>query len=152
MGVTFPMGQAGADITGNVEIPGYPTSLIIDRNGQVAYYGLGVFVNGEAFEKLITLLMGDNYTSRQLWLYTIFVADQWGELVPNADLLIRTETTSEIVNVRDAGFTFIAATEPAEYHITIETLPEGYSAYEDEEAVTGSESAFLQLNAYKHSS
>ena len=149
MGLTFPMGQAGADITGNVDIPGYPTSLIIDRNGQVAYYGAGAFVNGEAFEKLVTLLMGDDYTGSQLWLYTVFVADQWGELVQNAELQIRTDNTSETVNVGEAGFTFVATTEPTTYHITIQALPEGYSAYDDEEAVTGAESGYFQLNAYR---
>lgn len=151
MGVTFPMGKAGADITGNVDIPGYPTSLIIDRNGRVAYYGAGAFVNGEAFEKLVTLLMGDDYPGRQLWIYTIFVADQWVELVQNAELQIKTDTTCETVSTGDDGFTFIVATAPTEYHVTIQALPEGYSAYEDEEVVTGAESAYFQLNAYKQS-
>ena len=149
MGVTFPMGQAGADITGAIDIIGYPTTLIIDRNGRVAYYGLGAFASGEAFESLVTLLMGDDYTGKQLWLYTIYVADQEGELVQNASLQISTDTTSETVNVGEDGFTFIVATEPTEYHVTVLALPEGYSTYEDEEVVTGSESAFFQLNAYK---
>ena len=151
MGVTFPMGLAGADITGNIDIPGYPTSLIIDRNGQVAYYGAGAFVSGEAFEKLVTLLMGDDYTGKQLWIYTVFVADQSLELVPDAELLVRTDTTSETVNVGDAGFTFIVATAPTEYHITVQALPEGYSDYEGEEIVTEAESAYFQLNAYRQS-
>lgn len=151
MGVTFPMGQVSADIINNVEIPGYPTSLLIDRNGRVAYYGAGAFVNGKAFEEMVTRLMGDDYTGRQLWIYTLFVADQWGELVQNADLQICTDTTRETVNVGEDGFTFIVTTEPTEYHITVQALPEGYSAYEDEEAVTGAESAYFQLNAYRQS-
>ena len=149
MGVTFPMGQAGADIVSNVAIPGYPTSLVIDRNGNVAYYGVGAFVNGEAFEKVVALLMGDGYTGKQLWLYTVFVADQWRELVYNAEIECRTDTSSEIMNTGDAGFTFMVAEAPTEYHFRIVSVPEGYSAYENEEVVTGSESDWFQLNVYK---
>ena len=151
MGVSFPMGQAGTDIINNVEIPGYPTSLIIDRNGQVAYYGAGAFVNGEAFEKLVTCLMGDSYTGKQLWIYTVFVADQELELVPDANVQFCTDTVCEVMNTGEAGFTFIVTEAPTEYHITIQSLPEGYSPYENEEAVTGAESGYFQLNAYKSS-
>ena len=151
MGLTFPMGQAGPDIIGNVEIPGYPTTLVIDRNGRVAYYGVGAFVNGEAFEKVVTLLMGDDYTGKQLWLYTDFVADQMGELVPNAEIRFSTETASETVSTGEAGFTFIVAEAPTEYHIQILSVPDGYSLYDNEDAVAGPESGYFQLNVYKRS-
>ena len=149
MGLSFPVGQAGADIIGSVEIPGYPTSLVIDRNGQVAYYGVGAFVNGEAFEAIVTRLMGDDYTSKQLWIYTVFVADQWGELVLNAEIQCSTDTTCEIVNTGEAGFTFMVAEAPTEYHLKVVSVPEGYSLYENEEVVTGAETGWFQLNTYK---
>ncbi len=151
IGVSFPMGQAGADISSNIEIPGYPTSLVIDRNGQVAYYAVGAFVNAAAFEKVITCLMGDDYTSKQLWLYTVFVADQLGELVQNADIQCCTDTTCEIMNTGEDGFVFVVAEAPTEYHIKILSVPDGYSMYENEEVITGSESGWFQLNAYKRS-
>ena len=150
LGLSFPMGQAGADIVNNVEIPGYPTTLVIDRNGQVAHYAVGAFVSGEAFEKVVTLLMGDDYTGKQLWLYTLFVADQQMELVQNAELQWSTDTESGTVNTGDAGFAFIVTEAPAEYHISLVSVPDGYTIYADNhEVVTGLESGYFQLNAYK---
>lgn len=149
MGVTFPMGQAGTDITGSVEIPGYPTSLVIDRNGMVAYYGVGAFVNDEAFEMVVTRLMGDDYTGKQLWLYTVFVADQMLDLVQNVNVQFCTDTACELVNTGEAGFATVVAETPTEYHIKILTVPEGYTFDEKEEAVTGGESGWFQLNTHK---
>ena len=152
MGLTFPMGQAGADIVSSFEISGYPTTFVIDRNGQIAHYELGAFVNGKAFEKVVTPLMGDGYTGKQLWLYTVFVADQYMELVPNVDIQFCTDSLCTVVNTGEDGFAFVVAEEPAEYHIRIQTVPEGYSLYEeDSEAVTGGESARFQLDVYKQS-
>lgn len=152
MGVTFPMGQAGADIVDNIEILGYPTTLIIDRNGYVAHYELGAFVNGEAFEKVITPLLGDGYTGKQLWLYTVFVADQNMELVPDVNIQFCTDTMCTLVNTGEAGFALMVAEEPTEYHIKILSLPEGYTPYDSEtEVVTSGESARYQLNVYKQS-
>ena len=155
MGLSFPVGQAGPDIINNVEIPGYPTSLIIDRNGNVAYYGVGAFVNGEAFEEMITRLMGDEYTGKQLWLYAVFVADQMGELVTNANIQCCTDTLCEVRNTGDAGFAYVVAETPTEYHVKILSVPEGYSLYDNEEeneaVIPGTESGWFQLNVYKRS-
>ena len=113
MGVTFPMGQAGADIVSSFDIYGFPTTFVIDRNGQVAHYELGAFVNGKAFEKVVTPLMGDDYTGKQLWLYTVFVADQQMELVPNVNIQFCTDTLCTVVNTGEDGFVFIVAEEPS---------------------------------------
>ena len=150
MGVTFPMGQAGADIVGSFEIPGYPTTFIFDRNGRIAHYEVGAFVNDKAFEKVVTPLMGDDYTGKQLWLYTIYVADQWMDLVQDVDIQVCTDTMCTVVNTGEDGFAFIVTEEPAEYHIKILTVPDGYTVYKDDtEAVTGGESARFQLNVYR---
>ena len=152
MGVTFPMGQAGADIISNDEIPGYPTTLVIDRNGQVAYYCVGAFVNGAAFEAIVTRLMGDDYTGKQLWVYTVFVADQMVELVPNANIQFCTDTMCTILNTGEDGFVFLVAEAPTEYHIKVLSVPEGYSLSEnDQEYAIGPESGWFQLDVYKSS-
>ena len=151
MGVTFPMGQAGADIVSSFDILGYPTTFVIDGNGQIAHYALGAFVSSKAFEMVVTPLMGDDYTGKQLWLYTVFVADQQMDLVQDVNIQFCTDTLCTVVNTGEDGFAFIVAEEPVEYHIKILTAPEGYSVYEEEEAVTGAESAWFQLNVYKQS-
>jgi len=109
-------------------------------------------VSGKAFEKVVTPLMGDDYTGKQLWLYTVYVADQYMDLVQNVDIQFCSDTLCTVVNTGEDGFVFIVAEEPAEYHIRILTVPEGYTVYEEEaEAVTGGESARFQLNVYKRS-
>ena len=149
MGLSFLVGQAGTDITGNIEIPGYPTTLIIDRNGQVAHYELGAFASGKAFEQIVTTLMGDDYTGKQLWLYTIYIADQNMDLVPNANVQCCTDTMCQLLNTGDDGFVFVVAEEPVEYHIKLLSVPDGYTIYADNEVVTNPESGRYQLKAYK---
>ena len=146
MGMTFPVGQAGADITDNIEIPGYPTTLVIDRNGQVAYYGVGAFISGEAFEKIVTSLMGDGYTGKQLWIYNFYVADQNLELVPDVDIQLCTDTACRMVNTGEAGFAFVVTEEATEFHVKIVSVPDGYTFNEDYERVAGPESDYFQLD------
>ena len=148
LGLSFLMGQAGADITGNIEIPGFPTTLIIDRNGQVAHFEPGSFVSGKAFEQLVTALMGDVYPGKQLWRYTILIEDQKMELVPNVNVQCCTDTMCQLLNTGDDGFVFVVAEEPVEYHFKLLSVPDGYTMSEDNEVVTNQSGRYL-LKAYK---
>ena len=149
MGLSFLVGQASADITGNIEIPGYPTTLIIDRNGQVAHFELGSFAGSKPFEQIVTALMGDDYSGKQLWLYTIYIADQNMYLVPNANVQCCTDTMCQLLSTGDDGFVFFVTEEPVEYHIKLLSVPDGYTIYADNEVVTNQESGQYMLKAYK---
>lgn len=70
-----------------------------------------------------TVTLSELLKTKEVVVLNIFVAEQWGELVQNASLQISTDSTSETVNIGEDGFTFIAATEPAEYHVTIQACP-----------------------------
>lgn len=63
--LTFPMGLAG-DALGFIELEAYPTTIFIDRNGNVGLVKVGAFVTREDFEEKVDLFLSEDYDGNPL--------------------------------------------------------------------------------------
>ncbi len=64
-GLSFPMGQAG-DALGFLNIYGYPTSILVDRNGRVGMVKVGAFVEEGEFEGKAAYFLSPEYDGKPL--------------------------------------------------------------------------------------
>ena len=64
-GLTFMVGMKNESID-SLTVGGFPTTYIIDRNGNIAYARTSAFVQSGEFEKVVTSLMGDDYSGKQI--------------------------------------------------------------------------------------
>jgi len=63
--LSFPMGLAG-DALGFLTIPGFPTTLFIDKSGNVGFIKVGAFVNPGEFEEKVNTFLSANYDGKPL--------------------------------------------------------------------------------------
>ena len=64
-GLSFPMGLAG-DIRSILTIPGYPTTLLIDRSGKIGLVKVGAFLSREDFEESVNYFLSPDYDGTPL--------------------------------------------------------------------------------------
>ena len=64
-GLSFPMGLAG-DALQFLSLPGYPTTLLIDRSGRVGMVKVGAFPSREAFEESVDHFLASDYDGNPL--------------------------------------------------------------------------------------
>ena len=63
--LTFPMGLAG-DALSFLKVPGFPTTLFIDKAGKVGFIKVGAFVNPGEFEEKVNAFLSANYDGKPL--------------------------------------------------------------------------------------
>ena len=63
--LSFPMGLAG-DALDFLTIPGFPTSIFIDRSGNVGFVKVGAFANREEFEGKVNTFLSADYNGKPL--------------------------------------------------------------------------------------
>ena len=63
--LTFPMGLKG-DALPSLTIPGYPTTLLVDRNGMVGLVKVGAFMSKEDFESKVDYFLSADYSGTAL--------------------------------------------------------------------------------------
>ena len=63
--LTFPMGLAG-DALGFLKISGFPTTIFVDKNGNVGFIKVGAFVNPGDFEEKVNTFLSANYDGKPL--------------------------------------------------------------------------------------
>ena len=63
--LSFPMGLAG-DALDFLTIPGFPTSIFIDRSGNVGFIKVGAFANREDFEGKVNTFLSADYNGKPL--------------------------------------------------------------------------------------
>ena len=71
-GLSFMVGMKNESID-SLKVGGFPTTYIIDRNGDIVFSMSGAFQNEEEFEKIVTSLMGDDYEGKQIARYIFAV-------------------------------------------------------------------------------
>ena len=60
-GLSFPMGLSGSELKETVGVPGYPTTLFIDRNGKVGFVKVGAFMAEGDFEAKVDHFLAPDY-------------------------------------------------------------------------------------------
>ena len=63
--LTFPMGLAGDGLS-FLSVPGFPTTLFIDRNGNVGFIKVGAFVDKGDFEGKVSTFLSPDYDGKPL--------------------------------------------------------------------------------------
>ena len=61
--LSFPMGLAG-DALDFLTIPGFPTSIFIDRSGNVGFIKVGAFASQEEFEGKVNTFLSADYNGK----------------------------------------------------------------------------------------
>lgn len=133
LGLTFMMGLDEGK-TDSIPVSGYPTTVIIDRNGKVVFCQSGTIPEEEIVEKLYTSFMGDDYDGSPVFMYTAMVADRT-QGVEGAVVRFTSDGDTQEVTTDADGFGVIFVNAPAKYQVTLESLPDGYKAKVDETSV-----------------
>lgn len=134
LGLTFPMGRIeNTGISEYMTLEGYPTTLFIDRNGNVCHFQLGAFPFDSPMRALADYFLSEDYDGTPATLYNVYVCDQDENPVPGVYVNFCTDTTCEPrVSDENGAICFVA--DPASYHLKILKVPEGYSFDADFEA------------------
>ena len=105
-------------------IEGVPTSVLVDRNGQVVWMEVGAMPSTQAFRDVFDeyLPKDDAYGEVK---YSVVVKDQNGDPVPGAVVSFCTDEACHPITADENGEAVYEA-ELGEYHVQVLSLPEGY--------------------------
>ncbi len=143
-GITFLVGRDESGLSDHFNVTGIPTSVAVDRFGNVVYVGVGCLIDETLFTNLFDQFLGDEYTQTQVRAEEITVADNYYAAlfidenlspVPGCMVSFCTDTacTTAVSNAQGtASFTG----DPQVYHIQIIKLPEGYHLLDESEQYT----------------
>lgn len=129
-GLTFLVGMKNESID-SYEVGGFPTTYIIDRNGNVAYGRTGAFLSGGEFEKIVTSLMGDDYTGKQIASYTFLVKSKDNQPMSGIQIHLSSDTVDETLTTDEDGLASYYTENAQELKVEILNLPEGYTSNAD---------------------
>jgi len=62
--LTFPMAKCGEEFAAAFELTAYPTTVVVDRYGMIAFVEKGAIPEAETFEKLFAYFTSDDYTQK----------------------------------------------------------------------------------------
>ena len=146
LGLTFPMGAAnGTGIIEYARLSAYPTTLFIDKSGNLVFYQRGAFLVGTQFKALADYFLSDGYDGTPAVAYNVYVCDQDSNPIPGVYVNFCTDTTCE-PRVTDEDGAICFAGKPQSYHLQILKAPEGYSFDADyEEAFDGAGGNWLYV-------
>lgn len=123
--LSFTMGIAEDNIS-FVPASGFPTTVIIDRNGKAVFCQSGTIPREEAFEALVTSFMGDSYEGKPVYLYTIITHTD-KVYVPNVSVRLTDGDYVEEITTDENGYYFLMKNEPHVYKAEVTAAPEGYT-------------------------
>ena len=135
--LSFPIAK-GNDSLGVIKTTMYPTTLIIDRTGRIGLWRVGSIPDAEAFEKIVTTFMGENYQPRQLGYYT-FIA------TPGTRFTVTSTKGEETYTAGENGKCDVFTDQPEDLKVKIIEVPEGYSIDGDGEIMSGTGSTCIFL-------
>ena len=130
-GLTFQVGMKNESID-SLTVGGFPTTYIIDRNGNISYARTGAFPENDEFEKIVTSLMGDDYNGKQIASYIFYTMDKDKQLVPGMQIHLSSDTVDETLTTDESGKASYYTENAQELKVEILNLPEGYTSNADE--------------------
>ena len=129
--LTFSVGMKNESID-SLTVGGFPTTYIIDRNGNIAYARTSAFVQSGEFEKVVTSLMGDDYSGKQIASYTFYVMDDDKQMVPGMQIHLSSDTVDETLTTGEDGMASYFTEAAQDLKVEVLNLPEGYTSNADE--------------------
>lgn len=140
---SFPIAK-GNDSLGVIKTTMYPTTLIIDRTGRIGLWRVGSIPDAEAFEKIVTTFMGEDYQPRQLGYYT-FMAAAGKNTIPGVRFTVTSEKGEETCTTGENGKCDVFTDQPEDLKVKIIEVPEGYSIDDNGEIMSGTGSTCIFL-------
>lgn len=123
--LTFPLAQDESfRFTRCFNIEGVPTSILVDRNGQVVWTKVGAMPSTQAFKDVFDEYLPKTEQYGEV-KYSVVVKDQSGEPVPGALVSFCTDEACHPITADENGEAVYEA-ELGEYHVQVLSLPEGY--------------------------
>ena len=145
--LSFPVAK-GNESLGIIKATMYPTTLIIDRTGRIGLWRVGTIPDAEAFEKVVTTFMGEDYQPRQLGYYT-FMAFAGRNTVPGVRFTVTSGKGEETFTTGEDGKCDVFTDQPEDLKVKIIEVPEGYSIDGDGEIMSGTGSTCIFLPVKK---
>ncbi|MBR2570860.1 MAG: redoxin domain-containing protein [Clostridia bacterium] len=144
-GLSFPMGSAtGTGLMDFLQVEAYPTTVFIDRGGNMNCAVVGSFPFPEAFESVVTYFLKEDYDGAPAALYGVYAFDQNDELVPGVTVNFCTDTVCQPAVTNENGV--ICFTGPLDnYHLQVLQVPEGYTFDESFDAYVSEESGWVGI-------
>ena len=105
-------------------IEGVPTSVLVDRNGQVVWTEVGAMPSTQAFRDVFDEYLPKEETYGEV-KYSVVLKDQNGDPVPGAVVSFCTDEACHPITADENGEAVYEA-ELGEYHVQVLSLPEGY--------------------------
>ena len=134
-GMTFPIANdADAGLADLFVTKGIPTTILVDRFGNVALIEIGAQPSVDFFSNAFDILIGDDYTETRMidseelagdpvWL--VYFYDQNGAPVPGCIINFCSDTVCTPVVSNGAGLAIFQGPAYA-YHLQVIKVPEGY--------------------------
>ena len=132
LGLTFPI--AHEDGTGLYEryvTIGFPTTVLVDRTGKVAWVECGAMDSAEAFLERFDNYTGEDYDPGLCTYQVICYGAEQYEDVEGVVVNFCTDTTCVPVTSAERGIAVFTGA-PARYHVQIVKIPEGWELAEGE--------------------
>lgn len=134
LGLTFPMGlDANLEVSRFLNLEGYPTTVMIDKSGNIGFMQVGMFMSAASFQNTVEYFLGDDYDGTPAGAFNVYVCDQDEHPVPGATISFCTDETCLPLVTDDSGIISFAA-KPETYHLQVLKLPEGCSIEDGFEA------------------
>ena len=130
--ISLPMAPLGdmdlGSIVHGTPYYGIPTTVLIDRSGNMVFMQEGAFISASDVEKVYNMVLSDttDIAGVRADHYTFRVVDQNGAGVPGAYINICTDDTCLPAPADENGVIAFEG-EPQVYHLQILKVPEGYS-------------------------
>lgn len=136
LGLTLPMGhEEGTGLAERFVSIGYPTTLLVDKNGRVAMLECGAMSSKEEFVQMFEQYTGENYNPKRC-TYTVYCYDVDGGADVNGVVVnFCTDTACTPVTSADQGAAIFTGA-PEQYHVQIVKVPEGWKLVDEAEWTT----------------
>ena len=145
-GLTFPVGSdTDTKLSYTFVKEGIPTSVVIDRFGNIALVEVGAQASEETFCRLFDYFLREDYTKTEILdgipgedtaaVYSVCFTGPEGEPVPGCVVNFCTDEFCAPVTSDEKGLARFTG-EPKAYHLEILSVPDGYHWKEEEEVYT----------------
>ena len=109
---------------------------------------MGSIPDEEAFEKIVTTFMGDDYQEKQLGYYTFYAFDQ-KEYIPGVEFSVTSESGTGTYNTGESGRADVFTEKPEDMKVKVISVPEGYKIDDNGEISSGTISTLIKLPVSK---
>ena len=139
-GLSFHLANdADVGIQSFLDVPYFPITLLIGKDGKVLYAQAGSFVVYEQLKGTIEHVLSEDYDGRRFTFYGVYCFDQDGNDVQGVNVAFCTDTECTVLESGEYGMVFFYP-DSGDYQLKVLQMPEGYELVEDfePEAVEGS--------------